>query len=76
MQRRRFLGSTSPGIRDAALLYRGNTFFVLLSGANQAVPSVPACWTGPREVSSRAMQSQKVRGEGGRKGGSKRGRGE
>lgn len=40
-------------------------FFALLSGANQAVPSVPVCWTGPREVSSRAMWSQKVRGEGG-----------
>lgn len=32
-------------------------FFVFFSGANQAVPSVPACWTGPREVPSRGMRS-------------------
>lgn len=36
-------------------------FFVFLSGAHQAVPSVPACWTGPREVPSRAMRPQSER---------------
>lgn len=36
-------------------------FFVFLSGAHQAVPSVPVCWTGPREVPSRAMRPQSER---------------